>query len=333
MTKTTVLLVNLGSPKNPKIWDVSSYLSEFLTDKRVIDLPYLFRKILVNLFIVPFRSRKTARLYKQIWTENGSPLLAHSEQVKILLQKELGKDFKVELAMRYPKKTSLTKTLQKIQLSMPKKLVVLPMYPHYASSTTGSVLEKASQIISKWEVIPELKLINQFFTHNTYLEAIADQARKHELSQFDHFIFSYHSLPLKHLHKIHPRKNYTEPSFSLNSKSEYCYQDDCYTSSNLLAQKLQIAKKDYTVAFQSQLNKNWLSPFLNQVLIELAKKGNKNILIFTPSFVADCLETTIEVGIESKKLFQKYGGEQLVLVASLNHHPKWIQALKELVVA
>jgi len=331
--KTTVLLLNLGTPKSPSVSNVRTYLFEFLNDRRVIDIPWLLRKILVNLIIVPFRAKGSSKIYKQLWTKEGSPLMIYGEKVKALLQEELDENYTVELAMRY-QEPSMKKVLEKIRLDMPAKLVILPMYPQYASSTTGSTYEKAMDIIKSWEVIPEIKFVNQFFDHKGYLDTIADNANKHDLTEFDHFVFSYHGLPIRQINKVHPLLDCHTCNCHKKFKPEtdyFCYKSTCFETSRLLAEKLNIPKEKYTVSFQSRLDKNWLEPFSDKVVEELPKKGAKKLMVFSPAFVADCLETTIEIGMEYAEIFEENGGKELVLVESLNDHPKWITTLKDLV--
>ena len=331
--KTTVLLLNLGTPKSPSVSNVRTYLFEFLNDRRVIDIPWLLRKILVNLIIVPFRAKGSSKIYKQLWTKEGSPLMIYGEKVKTLLQKELDENYTVELAMRY-QEPSMKKVLEKIRLDMPAKLVILPMYPQYASSTTGSTYEKAMDIIKSWEVIPEIKFVNQFFDHKGYLDTIADNANKHDLNEFDHFVFSYHGLPIRQINKVHPHLDCHTCNCHKKFKPDtdyFCYKSTCFETSRLLAEKLNIPKDKYTVSFQSRLDKNWLEPFSDKVVEELPKKGVKKLMVFSPVFVADCLETTIEIGMEYAEIFEENGGKELVLVESLNDHPKWITTLKDLV--
>lgn len=331
--KTTVLLLNLGTPKSPSVSNVRTYLFEFLNDRRVIDIPWLLRKILVNLIIVPFRAKGSSKIYKQLWTKEGSPLMIYGEKVKTLLQKELDENYTVELAMRY-QEPSMKKVLEKIRLDMPAKLVILPMYPQYASSTTGSTYEKAMDIIKSWEVIPEIKFVNQFFDHEGYLNTITNNANKHDLNEFDHFVFSYHGLPIRQINKVHPHLDCHTCNCHKKFKPDtdyFCYKSTCFETSRLLAEKLNIPKDKYTVSFQSRLDKNWLEPFSDKVVEELPKKGVKKLMVFSPVFVADCLETTIEIGMEYAEIFEENGGEKLILVESLNDHPKWIATLKDLV--
>ncbi len=331
--KTTVLLINLGSPNSPNIKDVRSYLKEFLNDKRVIDIPWILRQLLVNLIIIPFRAKNSSRIYKKLWTSKGSPLILYGEKVKSKLQHELGDSYQVELAMRY-KEPSLTNVLARIKKEIPERLVILPMYPQYASSTTGSTIEKIMTLMKSWEIIPEINIINQFFEDPGYIKTIANNALKHNLNTFDHFIFSFHGLPLKQLNKIHPHKDCKICNCDKVFKREtdyFCYKATCYETARLIAQELNIPNDKYSLGFQSRLDKNWLEPFTDTLITKLAKEGKKNILVFSPAFVADCLETTIEINTELSKLFIKNGGNKLVLVESLNDNPIWIKTIKKLV--
>ncbi|MBI9057529.1 MAG: ferrochelatase [Labilibaculum sp.] len=332
--KTTVLLLNLGTPKSPNVSDVRTYLFEFLNDPRVIDIPWLLRKILVNLIIVPFRAKGSSKIYKQVWTKEGSPLMIYAEKVQKLLQEKLDDNYTVEMAMRY-QQPSMKSVLAKIQKEMPAKLIILPMYPQYASSSTGSTFQKAMEIMKNWEVIPEVKFINQFFDHEGYLDTIVEKARLHNLEEYDHFMFSFHGLPIRQINKVHPDQNCKKCNCHKNFKPEtdyYCYKSTCFETARLLAERLNIPKEKYTVAFQSRLDKDWLEPFSDKVVEEKAKNGLKKMLVFSPAFVADCLETTVEIGIEYREIFEENGGEKLALVESLNDHPKWIETLKDLVV-
>ncbi|MEJ5263609.1 MAG: ferrochelatase, partial [Ignavibacterium sp.] len=184
MNKTGVLLVNLGTPDSPSVKDVRRYLFEFLNDPRVIDIPAALRFFLVNFIIVPFRAPKSAEVYKMLWTDKGSPILLHGESVKEKLQKELGEEFDVELAMRY-QNPSLDDILARMRVKNYKKIIVIPLFPQYASATSGSVIEKVMKIVSKWWVIPEIKFIGQFFDNEGYLNTIVEQAKKYKLEEYD----------------------------------------------------------------------------------------------------------------------------------------------------
>ena len=332
MDQTAVILVNVGTPDSPAVADVRRYLFQFLNDRRVIDLPWLLQKILVNLIIVPFRAPKSAKLYQKLWDEKGSPLLYYSEQVAEKLQLRMGGNYRICNTMRYGN-PSLEKTLKQIENQNFKKIIVLPLFPQYASATTGSVSEYIMEKISHWNEIPELQLINHFHDHPAFINAFADQAARYEVAQWDHVIFSFHGLPLRQISKVHPKIDCTECLCKTQSIEEgkFCYQAACYETARLIAGKMGLSTSDYSVSFQSRLTKNWMTPFTDVVLVKKAKEGIKKILIFAPTFVADCLETKVEIGDEYKLLFKKHGGEDLQLVESLNDHDCWIEGLNQII--
>lgn len=330
--RTGVLLVNLGTPDSPSVKDVRSYLSQFLNDRRVIDIPWLSRKMLVNLIIVPFRAPKSAKIYKRLWTPEGSPLLYYSKAVQKLLQSALGNEYDVHLAMRY-KNPSVPDVLEIMRRKNFDRIVVLPMFPQYASASTGSALDEVMRVVRKWWVIPEIRFISQYYDRPSFIDAIVERGRAHDLSQYDHVLFSYHGLPERQVDKVYDEGRCTDHhcEHEITPDNKYCYKATCYATTRLIAHKLSIPEDRYTVCFQSRLNDKWLKPFSDVVVEECAKKGMKNILVFSPAFTADCLETIIEIGEEYQEIFGKHGGERVQLVESLNDHPMWIQCLKELV--
>ncbi|MBI2258477.1 MAG: ferrochelatase [Flavobacteriia bacterium] len=335
MNETVVLLIQLGTPDSPSVSDVRKYLSEFLNDPRVIDLPWLARKLLVNGIIVPFRAPKSAKIYQQLWKiGNGtSPLLTYSNQLKEKLTKELSQyHIDVELAMRY-QNPSMEDVLLQIKKKNYKKIILLPLFPQYASASTGSAFEKAFEIIKKWWVIPEIHCVHQFYNNEKYLEAVIAQAKQLNLVDFDHILFSYHGLPVRQVDKVYEDGLCKDHNCEneITEENKFCYKACCYETTRLLAKKLQLNENQYTVCFQSRLDKNWLEPFSDKVIVNLAKKGNKKIAVFSPAFVADCLETIIEIGEEYQILFKENGGEKIQLIPSVNADNLFVDALKELV--
>jgi ferrochelatase len=330
--KTGVLLINLGTPDSPSTTDVRSYLFQFLNDPRVIDLPWLLRKILVNLIIVPFRAPKSAKLYQQLWTENGSPLLYYSNKVSHLLDDALGENYTVHLAMRY-KSPGIPDVLAEMKKLNYSRIVVLPMFPQYASASTGSALEMVMAEIGKWWVIPELKIISQYYDHPDFIDAVVDRASKYDRDGYDHVLFSYHGLPMRHVDKVYDEGLCSDRDcdHNITTENQYCYKATCFATTRLLAEKLGLVETDYTVCFQSRLDKNWLEPFSDKVVEAQAKQGAKKLLVFSPAFTADCLETVIEIGDEYQQIFIQNGGENVQLVESLNDHPLWVSCLKKLV--
>lgn len=330
--KTGVLLINLGTPDSPSVGHVRSYLSQFLNDPRVIDIPWLWRKLLVNFIIVPFRASKSAKVYKKLWTDNGSPLLYYSERAKVLLQNELGEEYDVHLAMRY-KNPSIPDVLEVMRKKNYSKIIVLPMFPQYAAASTGSALEDVMRIIQKWWVIPELRMISQYYDHPDYIKGFVERGRQHRIEDYDHVLFSYHGLPQRQLDKV-----YTEGvcdghncEHEITDDNKFCYKATCYATTRLIAEQLGIPQSKYTVCFQSRLDEGWVKPYSDEVIKECGKKGMKKLLVFSPAFTADCLETIIEIGEEYQDLFHEHGGEKVQLVESLNDHPLWIQCMKSLV--
>jgi len=333
MAKTCVLLINLGTPDSPSTTDVRKYLSEFLNDPRVIDINPIARFFLVNFIIVPFRAPKSAKIYKELWTKDGSPIIIYGESVKEKLQKELGNDFDVELAMRY-QNPGLDKVCARMEKRGYEKIIIIPLFPQYASASTGSAIDEAMKLISKWWVIPEIKIISQFYDDEDYLNCVIERSKKYNFNDYDHILFSYHGLPIRQVDKVYSDGKPCDDhkcDTEINEDNIYCYKATCYATTRLLAAKLNLTKERYTVCFQSRLDKNWLEPFSDKVVIDCAKKGAKKLLVFSPAFVADCLETTVEIGIEYQKLFIENGGEKVQLVESLNDHPMWIETLKKLV--
>jgi protoporphyrin/coproporphyrin ferrochelatase len=332
--RTAIILANVGTPEAPEVRKVYTYLTQFLNDPRVIDIPWLLRKLLVNLIIIPFRVRNSTKLYKMLWTEKGSPLLYLTESLATKLEARLGKNHKVFVAMRYGK-PALKDVIQQIQKGKYDEVVIVPMFPQYASSTTGTATDEILKQISKWNVIPSIRFMGQFYDHPAYLEAFMKQVSKYNLSDYDHFIFSYHGLPDRHVNKVHPTISVQNCNceVTMPEHGAYCYKATCYETTRLLAKRLQIEKDQYTVAFQSRLDKNWLTPFSDKVIVDLAKSGKKKMLVFAPSFVTDCLETIIEIGVEYEELFKENGGEILHLAEALNDANVWAEGLKEMILS
>ena len=333
--KIGILLINLGTPDSPKTSDVRTYLTQFLNDPRVIDINPIARFILVNGIIVPFRSFKSAKLYKAIWTKDGSPLLINSLKMKDLLQKELGENFIVELGMRY-QNPSLELALNALKAAQVEKIIMIPLYPQYASSSTGSSVTEAMRLMKNWDVTPSIEVISKFYDNPDFIDACVDRAQKYDLSAYDYFVFSYHGLPERHIMK--GSAHYGADSCKLGSccdtiteKNQYCYRANCFETTRQLVKRLNIPQGKFETTFQSRLDDKWIKPYSDKVVEAKAKEGMKNILIFSPAFVADCLETIYEIGTEYDEIFKHNGGNKVTLVESLNDSPIWIKALKNMV--
>jgi protoporphyrin/coproporphyrin ferrochelatase len=333
--KTGVLLINLGTPDSPKTSDVRKYLTQFLNDPRVIDINPIARFLLVNGIIVPFRAPKSAKLYEKIWTKEGSPLLTNSIKMKILLQKELGDNFVVELGMRY-QSPSLESALDKLRLAQVDKIIMIPLYPQYASSSTGSSVEEAIRLMQHWEVTPSVEVISKFYDNPDFIDACVAVAAKYTIADYDYVIFSYHGLPERHIMKgaAHYGANTCKLGSccdSITKNNQYCYRANCFETTRQLVKHLNIPEGKYETTFQSRLDDKWIKPYSDKVIAQKGKDGKKKILVFSPAFVADCLETIYEIGTEYDEILKEHGGEKITLVESLNDHPKWIEALKNMV--
>jgi len=335
MGKTGVLLVNLGTPDSPEVSDVKRYLDQFLMDERVIDINAFKRTLLVKGIIVPFRSPKTSKLYKEIWDENGSPLLYYSRIQTALLQEKLGDKFHVELAMRY-QNPSILSALEKMKAGLVDSIKVIPMFPQYASASTGSVIQSVMEIISKWATVPPISFVNSFHDNELMIETFADNAAKYDPASYDHILFSFHGLPERQLLKCDHTGHYCLKKDgccdNFNDINKYCYSAQGHHTASLIAAKLGIGRENYTVCFQSRLGKEpWVQPYTTDVLKRLASEGKKRLLVFSPAFVADCLETLYEITVEYHEEFRALGGEHVQLVESLNDNPKFIEALVNMV--
>jgi ferrochelatase len=330
--ETGILLVNLGTPLSPQPNDVYRYLIEFLTDERIIDLPWWKRQLLVRGLIVPFRYRQSAKSYAAIWTEEGSPLLVYSKKVQSALQQALGDSHLVELAMRY-QEPSLQKGIATLMEARVRHLIVLPLFPQYASATTGSVHQRVQEILSRYTVIPKVTLVDQYATHPALIAAFATVAKRHLVQEYDHYLFSFHGLPKKHIRKADPSGRCLRGSCCerLCRENHSCYSAQCHATARALIAELKLPSEQTSVCFQSRLGKDpWLEPYTSATLKQLAQQGKKNVLVFCPAFVCDCLETTFEIGVEYAEEFAHLGG-RLQLVEGLNADASWVEALRQIV--
>ncbi|MCX2453080.1 ferrochelatase [Pedobacter sp. PLR] len=335
MGKKGILLVNLGTPDSPEVSDVRRYLDEFLMDERVIDINAFQRTLLVKGIIVPFRSPKTSKLYKEIWDENGSPLLYFSKIQAAMVQEKLGDEYQVELAMRY-QNPSIDAGLDRLKAGLVESIQVIPLFPQYASASTGSVIQKVMELVSKWQTVPPISFVNSFHDNELMIDTFAENAKKYQPESYDQILFSFHGLPERQLKKCdHTGQHCLKKDdccSTLTDVNKFCYSAQCHDTARLIAKKLNIPAEKYSVCFQSRLGKEpWVQPYTSDVLKELAEKGKKRLLVFCPAFVADCLETLYEVSVEYHEEFRALGGEEVQLVASLNDDPKFIDALVAMV--
>lgn len=336
MAKQGLLLINLGTPEAPTTEAVRRYLREFLSDPRVIDIHPLGRWLLLNLIILPFRPSKSAAAYRKVWTQQGSPLLAHGLGLEQAVAEKLGPTWLVKLGMRYGQ-PALSDTLRALQDC--ERVVVLPLYPQYSAASTGSSLDLLYAEAGKYWVTPNLSVIPPFYRDPGFLECMARRGRSLiEQDKPDHILFSYHGLPERQIKKCDRSDSHClqKPDCCdrIETVNQFCYRAQCYDTTRSLAQLLEISDDRYSVCFQSRLGRTpWIKPYTDEVIPSLLAKGKKRIVVFCPAFVADCLETLEEIGMRAREEFLAKGGEWLTLVPSLNAEADWADAVAQLVLS
>ena len=332
--KTGILLVNLGTPDAPTRSAVYRYLKQFLSDPRVIDV-WAVRNIIVPLLILPFRSGESAKGYKDLWMEEGSPLKVYGYKLSEEIQRRFGDDYVVELAMRY-QNPSIESALKKMQEQRVKQIVVLPLFPQYASASTGSVQEEVMRVLSKQWLIPEVKMIDAFYDDPGYIDAFIQRGKTYNWKEYDHVLFSYHGLPERQITKGDDcghclKENYTCCE-TITDVNRLCYTAGCAATTREIVKGLDMPSDMWTQCYQSRLGRDpWVQPYTSDVIEKLAKEGKKKVLVFCPAFICDCLETTIEISDEYQEEFEEAGGEHLQLVEGLNDHPRWFQAVEDMI--
>lgn len=330
MTKRAVLLANLGSPDAPEEQPVREYLNQFLMDPYVIQLPWLLRRLIVSLFVLPKRPKDSAEAYASIWTEDGSPLITLSEELQRLLQQRL--DMPVGLAMRYGNPSIESQLLALAQQQDVEEVLFIPLYPHYADSTVTTSVEEAKRVIAKHQLNIKLNILPPFYQQPDYIQALVDSTQEKLSHDYDHVVFSYHGLPELHLTKADPTGNHCLQSPDCCEKASEahatCYRHQVLRTTELFVEKAGIPAEKYSIAFQSRLGRaKWLEPSTSDTLENLAIKGVKRVLVLCPAFVTDCLETLEEIEIAGKEEFIAAGGESLELIPCLNSHPSWVDTL------
>jgi protoporphyrin/coproporphyrin ferrochelatase len=329
--KTGIILMNLGSPDSTEVKDVRKYLNEFLMDKRVIDYPWLFRKLLVGGIIAPLRAPKSAEAYKTVWTDEGSPLVVLTRQLQSALQNSVAEP--VEVAMRYGQ-PSMKSSFENLLKRMPdmEHVIAVPLYPHYAMSSYETAVEFAKEIHKKNHYPFTIEFVRPFYNEEQFINALSESIRPFLEEEYDQLLMSYHGLPERHMKKAditgqHCLKvgdccNVDSPAH------KHCYRHQCFTTTKLVAQALQIPEHKIGVSFQSRLGREeWLKPYTAKRLEELPKEGIKKLVIACPAFVSDCLETLEEIADQGKHTFMEAGGESFKLVPCLNINPLWVKAL------
>ena len=330
MPNKGILLMNLGSPDSTEVKDVQKYLNQFLMDERVIDIPWLFRTLLVKGIIVPFRAPKSAEAYKIIWTKKGSPLVETTRELQKALQKEIEEP--VEIAMRYGNpqmEVGFDALLKRNPLI--EEVIALPLYPHYAMSSYETAVEYAKEIHKKKGYKFKLSFVDPFYNDPQYLNALANVMKPFLEEPYDHMLFSYHGIPQRHIRKSDITGNHclqSETCCDVASPAHaHCYRHQVFTTTKLITEILNIPKEKFSLSFQSRLGKGWLTPFTDFRLAELPAEGIKKLLILCPAFVSDCLETLEEIEIRGREIFMNAGGESFKMIPCLNVNPLWVKAI------
>tara|TARA_B100001287_G_scaffold89733_1_gene75208 strand:+ start:133 stop:1167 length:1035 start_codon:yes stop_codon:yes gene_type:complete len=324
------LLINLGSPDSPDPRDVKRYLGEFLMDERVIDLPKPLRTFLVKGIILNTRPKKSAKAYKKIWWEEGSPLIVLSKRLQEAVQKKVS--VPMGLAMRYGS-PSIKQGIKSLVDQGVDEIMLIPLYPQFAMATTETILVLTEKI--KNEKYPELEftVLPPFYNHPDYIRVLS-QSIQEDLKdkKWEHLLFSYHGIPERHIRKSDITKSHCKIDKSCcqttSEAHQYCYRHQCYETTRQVAEYLELKEGTYSTSFQSRLGVDpWLQPYTDQTVARFAKKGIKNMAIVTPAFVSDCLETLEEIGMEAAEDFEEKGGEELHVIPCINTRTDWVNVM------
>ncbi|HEU4470656.1 MAG TPA: ferrochelatase [Flavisolibacter sp.] len=329
--KRAVVLMNLGSPDSTEVRDVKRYLDEFLMDERVIDKPWLLRAMLVKGIIVPFRAPKSAKAYKSIWTNEGSPLIVISKQLRDALAREVSEP--VAIAMRYgnPSPRAVYDQLLAENHDL-EEVILVPLYPHYAMSSYETAAVYAKEQHQKGAYPFKLTVIRPYYDNSDYLAALEASIRPYLSGEWDHVLFSYHGVPERHIRKgditgchcLATENCCEKPS----PAHEFCYRHQCFVTTRQVTEALGIPQSKWSLSFQSRLGRDpWLQPYTAARLEQLPGQGVKKLLVVCPAFVSDCLETLEEIAEEGKEIFQHAGGEKFEMIPCLNVHPLWVSTL------
>ena len=312
--KTGVLICNLGTPETYKTKDVRRFLRQFLSDGRVIEIPKIIWWFILNGIILTLRPSKSAKLYKSVWTKEGSPLLVLSKKLTEKLKKSVGDSCEVELAMRYGN-PSMESALMSLKNKNCRKLIVIPMFPQYSGTTTGSIFDEVARVLSKWRWVPSLSFVNSYHDQPEYINALADSLSNHiKNNSPQKIIFTYHGIPKR--------------NFDLGDP----YQCYCQKTTRLVAEKLNLEDDTYITTFQSRFGPaEWLKPYTSDTMGELPLQEVKNVLVVAPAFSVDCLETIEEIDQENKEIFLKAGGEKFTYASCLNDSSGQVNLLKAII--
>lgn len=331
MAEKGILLINLGSPRSTAVEDVKEYLDEFLMDEKVIDYRWIFRALLVRGIILKTRPAKSAEAYKTVWTDEGSPLIVITKKIQKKLQKIV--DIPVEIGMRYAEPGIETGIRNLVEKGI-TEIVLFPLYPQYAMSTTETVIEKAEEIRKKKFPGVRINYVQPFYNLDLYTDCLAESIRVKLPENFDALLFSYHGVPERHIYKTDPTKtcNMNDCCFKDSHPGHpFCYRHQCYNTTERVIRKLGLPKDKVIVSFQSRLGKDkWIEPYTDHTLETIPQKGIKNLAIVCPAFVSDCLETLEEISVEGKEQFLEAGGRNFTYIPCLNDEDRWIEVIRTL---
>ena len=324
------LLINLGSPDSPDPKDVKRYLAEFLMDERVIDVSKTLRTFLVKGIILNTRPRKSAKAYKKIWWEEGSPLIVLSKRLQKAVQKKVS--VPVELAMRYGS-PPIEEGIKNLVNHGVKEIILIPLYPQFAMATTETILVLAEEI--RTQIYPQLSfnILQPFYNHPDYIQVLSKSILENlEGKDWEHLLFSYHGVPERHIRKSDITKSHCKIDKNCcqtTSKAhQFCYRHQCYETTRQVGEYLGLEEGTFSTSFQSRLGLDpWLQPYTDKTVAKFAKEGVKKMAIVTPAFVSDCLETLEEIGMEAAEDFEEKGGEKLYVIPCINDRPDWINVL------
>ncbi|HOY70563.1 MAG TPA: ferrochelatase [Methylotenera sp.] len=321
--KVGILLANLGTPDAPTATALRPYLRQFLSDPRIVEIPRIIWWLILNGIILIVRPKKSAEKYAQVWTKEGSPLLVHAQKQTQLLRGFLGQKIKsphvVALGMSYGN-PSMASAIASLKAQHCDRILVFPLYPQYAASSTASALDAVWRILLKTRNVPAIRTINHYHDHPAYILALAKSVQEHwrihnkpNFGDGEKLVMSFHGVPKAHL---------------LNGDPYHC---ECHKTARLLAESLNLNKTDYLVAFQSRFGKQeWLKPYLASMLEELGKAKTNRIDVICPGFSCDCLETLEEIAMEGKHLFTSNGGGEYNYIPALNESDAWIHAMTDI---